>query len=200
MMRDLRTTYFLLDNAISQNLFLPLLDYDIATESIKPAFVRSYTVSGDGLVYTFTVRSDVSWVHFRNGEVSAVRPVTAQDAVSSSRATLRGHRLSLDPVSGDQRLQWNIFKCLWNQGSRRYHVHDYDQRTRILYSCAVDRAAERTTTGRNPPRKSSNRILAREPLDQCWLCAAVHQIGGTDDFCVRTQSTTSIRFAGNKQY
>ena len=58
---------------IIQNLFEGLMQE--TDEGLKPAQAESYTVSDDGLVYTFKIRKDAKW--------SDGKPVTAQDFVYS---------------------------------------------------------------------------------------------------------------------
>lgn len=73
--------YPLIDLASRQNLFLPLFRYDLETRTAVPSLVKDYLISNDGLVYTFNLRSDVSWVHVKDGQIVVVRPITADDAV-----------------------------------------------------------------------------------------------------------------------
>ncbi len=56
---------------VIEQLFLGLVDLDDETSEVKPELATSWTVSPDGTVYTFTLRSDVYWTDGR--------PVTAQD-------------------------------------------------------------------------------------------------------------------------
>jgi oligopeptide transport system substrate-binding protein len=58
-------------NVIEQ-LFIGLVDLDDETAEVRPELATSWTTSPDGAVYTFTLRSDVTW--------SDGRPVTAGDA------------------------------------------------------------------------------------------------------------------------
>lgn len=58
---------------IIQNLFEGLMQE--TEKGLKPAQAKSYEVSEDGLVYTFTLRDDIKW--------SDGKPVTAQDFVYS---------------------------------------------------------------------------------------------------------------------
>jgi len=58
---------------IIQNLFEGLMQE--TQDGLKPAQAKSYKVSDDGLVYTFTLRDDAKW--------SDGKPVTAQDFVYS---------------------------------------------------------------------------------------------------------------------
>jgi oligopeptide transport system substrate-binding protein len=57
---------------ILEQLFVGLVDYDDTTNEIRPELATSWTVSPDCTVYTFTLRSGVTW--------SDGRPLTAHDA------------------------------------------------------------------------------------------------------------------------
>jgi oligopeptide transport system substrate-binding protein len=58
-------------STVIEQLFIGLVDLDDETSEVRPELANAWTVSPDGTVYTFTLRSDVSW--------SDGRPVTAQD-------------------------------------------------------------------------------------------------------------------------
>ena len=60
----------LVSGQLALNLHAGLFTYDIDT-NVVPYLVSDYTVSDDGLVYTFTLRDDALW---HNG-----RPVVAED-------------------------------------------------------------------------------------------------------------------------
>ena len=66
-----------------ENLFIGLTRFDPQTQTIEPALAASWTVSPDGLTWTFELRQDVQWVRYdsESGEVEAVRPVAAGDFV-----------------------------------------------------------------------------------------------------------------------
>ena len=59
---------FLLDPQISgsldllQSLFLTLTEYDYKNAAVVPRAAESWTVSPDGKIYTFRIRSDIPWV------------------------------------------------------------------------------------------------------------------------------------------
>lgn len=46
----------------TENLFVNLTNYDLETQDIVPEAATDWTVSDDGLVYTFTLRTDIPWV------------------------------------------------------------------------------------------------------------------------------------------
>lgn len=55
-----------------ENLFVHLTNYDLDTADIVPEAATSWTVSDDGLTYTFTIRTDIPWVNYspETGEVT----------------------------------------------------------------------------------------------------------------------------------
>jgi oligopeptide transport system substrate-binding protein len=54
---------------LTKSLFLTLTDYDMKTAKVLPLAAESWTVSPDGKIYTFKLRSDIPWVqHTLGGE------------------------------------------------------------------------------------------------------------------------------------
>ena len=72
---------------LAENIFVGLTRYDPASGQIQPELARSWTVSDDGLTWTFALRDDVSWVVYNSstGTVEAIRPVVAGDFVYAMR-------------------------------------------------------------------------------------------------------------------
>ncbi len=70
-----------------ENLFVGLFRYDAAAGEAVPILAESWTVSADGLTWTFTLRQDIPWVRYSaaSGEVEALRPVVAADFVAGLR-------------------------------------------------------------------------------------------------------------------
>ncbi|MBI5931715.1 MAG: peptide ABC transporter substrate-binding protein [Chloroflexi bacterium] len=66
-----------------ENLFLGLTDSDPVTGAVNPELATSWTVSEDGLTWTFTLRSDVNWMRYDPASQTAavIRPVVASDFV-----------------------------------------------------------------------------------------------------------------------
>ena len=68
-----------------ENLYVGLTRFDPVTQTVEPAAAESWTVSDDGMTWTFTLRDDLQWVRYdsETDEVVAVRPVVAGDFVYS---------------------------------------------------------------------------------------------------------------------
>ncbi|MBN1963993.1 MAG: hypothetical protein JW910_05070 [Anaerolineae bacterium] len=68
-----------------ENLYTGLFRYDAVTHLPVPVLVESWAVGADGMMWTFTLRQDVQWVSVNpdSGEVTALRPVVAQDFVTA---------------------------------------------------------------------------------------------------------------------
>jgi oligopeptide transport system substrate-binding protein len=85
-----------MDNAgvdIAENLFLGLTGFD-EQGNVEPELATGWTVSDDGLTWTFTLRDDVSWVSYTpSSSVTAAGLVTAGDVAYAVRRTC-------DPRSG----------------------------------------------------------------------------------------------------
>jgi oligopeptide transport system substrate-binding protein len=47
-----------------ENLFVHLTNVDLATNEVVPEAATAWTVSDDGLTYTFTIRTDIPWVKY----------------------------------------------------------------------------------------------------------------------------------------
>lgn len=84
------------------NLFLGLTDLSPQGGDVRPEMATDWSVSEDGLTWTFNLRNDVPWVSWNpeTGEARVERMVTAQDVVTGTRracnATLGG---SYGPVT-----------------------------------------------------------------------------------------------------
>jgi oligopeptide transport system substrate-binding protein len=107
----LTTNEFLFDPQIFLNLdsytlisvlFLNLTNYDIVKSEVIPEAAENWTISSDGRLYTFRIRSDIPWVvHTLNGDTVQViedgepRFVNAHDFVYAFKRVCR-----LEKVSG----------------------------------------------------------------------------------------------------
>ncbi|NDJ75017.1 MAG: hypothetical protein GYB65_02050 [Chloroflexi bacterium] len=66
-----------------ENLFVGLTRYDPLTQTVEPMLATEWTVSPDGLTWTFTLREDVYWMQVAGEAVVPTRPVVAGDFVYS---------------------------------------------------------------------------------------------------------------------
>lgn len=66
-----------------ENLFVGLTRFNPLTGQAEPLLAKSWTISPDGLAWTFELRSDIQWVRFdpKTQQVAVVRPVVAGDFV-----------------------------------------------------------------------------------------------------------------------
>lgn len=94
---DTSDYYPFFNNASRQNLHLTLLRYDVASKAIVPYLAETYSVSEDGLIYTFNLRNDVYWVRYHNGQVIRGQPVTAYDVVNHLQDKCQGIDFSRIP-------------------------------------------------------------------------------------------------------
>ena len=78
------------DFAISANVIDTLVEYDRLGE-VQPSLAESWSTSDDGLVWTFNLRKDATWVD-HNGEYYA--NVTAHDFVAAAKYILNAQNAS----------------------------------------------------------------------------------------------------------
>ncbi len=74
-----------------EQLFLGLTDFEDTTEAaVIPELATKWSVSADGLTWTFKMREDGYWVHYdpATGEAEKKRPVTAHDIEYGVKRTL----------------------------------------------------------------------------------------------------------------
>ena len=69
---DAQATSRSADSEAIVNTYDSLMEYD-AFNVLQPALAESYTVSEDGLTYTFTLRKGVKWVNSKGQEVAEVK-------------------------------------------------------------------------------------------------------------------------------
>ena len=72
-----------------QGFFLGLTRRDSGWTTAYPLLARTWEVSEEGLVYTFHLRDDVSWVRCHQGGITPVRPVSADDVIFAIQRVLR---------------------------------------------------------------------------------------------------------------
>lgn len=64
-----------------ENLLVGLTRLNARSGQVEPYLAENWTVSANGLIWTFNLRDDVQWVEMQNGEAVAIRPVDAYDVV-----------------------------------------------------------------------------------------------------------------------
>jgi oligopeptide transport system substrate-binding protein len=88
---------------VDEQLFLGLTDFDDETSEVIPELATDWSVSEDGLVWTFNMRDDVPWVYYdpATGEVS-----TETDSAGNPLHMVNAHdveygvKRTLDPATG----------------------------------------------------------------------------------------------------
>ena len=75
---------------VDEMLFLGLTDFDDKTLETIPELATEWSVSGDGLTWTFKMRKDVEWVQYDPEKQKATKKgkVTAQDVVYGVKRTI----------------------------------------------------------------------------------------------------------------
>jgi len=75
---------------VDQALFLGLTDFDDNTLEVVPELATEWSVSSDGLVWTFKMRKDAEWVNYdpESGKTTKVGKVTANDVVYGVKRTI----------------------------------------------------------------------------------------------------------------
>lgn len=75
---------------VDELLFLGLTDFDDKTLEVIPELATEWSVSADGLVWTFKMRNDVFWVRYNpaNGKTEKLEKVTAHDVVYGVTRTI----------------------------------------------------------------------------------------------------------------
>lgn len=83
-------------------LFVGLTRLNEETGAVEPGMATEWTVSDDGLVYTFNLRDDVPWVRFNNatGEVEQVMDEEGNPRMVNAHDFVYGVRRTLNPETG----------------------------------------------------------------------------------------------------
>lgn len=66
---------------VIENLFIGLTRLNALTGNIEPYLATDWSVSDNGLIWTFNLHDDVMWMVNDNGTPTALRPVVANDVV-----------------------------------------------------------------------------------------------------------------------
>ncbi len=87
---------------MGSNIFTGLTVLDEETGEVQAGMATDWTVSDDGLVYTFNIRDDVPWVKFNNisGEVEQVLDDEGNPRIVNCQDFLYAVKRTLDPETG----------------------------------------------------------------------------------------------------
>jgi oligopeptide transport system substrate-binding protein len=68
---------------VVENIFIGLTRVNARTGQIEPVLAESWTISADGLVWTFALRDDIMWTAYdtQSAAFTEIRPVVASDVV-----------------------------------------------------------------------------------------------------------------------
>lgn len=64
-----------------ENLFIGLTRFNTRSGQVEPMLAESWSVSADGVTWTFNLRDDLQWVQFNGEAIEAIRPIVAGDVV-----------------------------------------------------------------------------------------------------------------------
>ncbi|MGD8634648.1 MAG: ABC transporter substrate-binding protein, partial [Anaerolineales bacterium] len=85
-----------------ENLFVQLTNVDLETNEVVPEAAASWTISEDGLTYTFTIRTDIPWVNYNpvTGETSQEIDEEGQPRFVTAHDFEYGIKRACDPDTG----------------------------------------------------------------------------------------------------
>ena len=85
-----------------ENLFVNLTNYDLITSDVVPEAATSWTISDDGLLYTFVIRTDIPWVNHNpeTGEVKQEVNADGDPLFVTAEDFVYGIKRSCDPNNG----------------------------------------------------------------------------------------------------
>jgi len=87
---------------VDEILFLGLTDFDDVTSEVIPELATDWSVSDDGLVWTFNMRDDVPWVAYNpaTGEATVVTDDEGNPRMVNAHDVEYGVKRTLDPATG----------------------------------------------------------------------------------------------------
>ena len=87
---------------VDEVLFLGLTDFDDETSEVIPELATDWSVSADGLVWTFNMRDDVPWVAYNpaTGEATVVTDDEGNPRLVNAHDVEYGVKRTLDPATG----------------------------------------------------------------------------------------------------
>jgi len=85
-----------------ENLFVALTNYDLETSEIVPEAATAWTISDDGLTYTFTIRTDIPWVNHNpvTGETVQETDADGNPLFLTANDFVYGIKRACDPAIG----------------------------------------------------------------------------------------------------
>jgi oligopeptide transport system substrate-binding protein len=86
---------------VDEMLFLGLTDFDDVTSEVIPELATDWSVSSDGLVWTFNMRDDVPWVAYNpaTGEATIVTDEEGNDRMVNAHDVEYAVKRTLDPAT-----------------------------------------------------------------------------------------------------
>lgn len=129
-----------------ENLLVGLTRLNASTGQVEPQLAQAWSVSPDGLTWTFTLRDDIQWVKWEAGTVVAVRPVVAGDVVFAIQRACDPNRPS--PVTANigiiagclettqLRDPWRIDQAYLNRAIGATAIGDHTLQIKLLFPAA----------------------------------------------------------------
>jgi len=87
---------------VDEMLFLGLTDFDDVTSEVIPELATDWSVSDDGLVWTFNMRDDVPWVRYNpaTGETEVMTDENGDPRMVNAHDVEYGVKRTIDPATG----------------------------------------------------------------------------------------------------
>jgi oligopeptide transport system substrate-binding protein len=87
---------------VDEQLFLGLTDFDDETSEVIPELATDWSVSADGLVWTFNMRDDVPWVQYNpaTGEVTVMTDDEGNPDMVDAHDVEYAVKRTIDPATG----------------------------------------------------------------------------------------------------